>query len=172
MPPSEGLVSRVQYWLRGLQQTGKIALCAAILSCILAPVWWFVENRVTTVAFERPHIRINAGVKLPADFSTPWLIDEAKQALSSREHRLRVVGDFGADKTPVTYTARTSEEKPLSPDQTYAMSLRCQSDICVFNIQRSVQGESKIAQGLMFADASLQSWRGIIHRTVDDLVQQ
>jgi eukaryotic-like serine/threonine-protein kinase len=169
MPPGEGLIPRVQYWLRGLHRSGQVALGITVLSLLTASLWWLAGQRITTIEFQRPEIRLSGTKGMPQGFSRQWLIDEVKLALSDRVGRLRVVGDFGADDVPLVYAVQPVAQKVWTAEQVFKVGIRCQGELCVFTVQRSAHGESNSARGMMFADDYLQNWQEIVHRTVQEL---
>lgn len=165
MPPPEGRMARVVYWLRSLRWPARTALALGVCTVLAVPVGVALHGGVTAVQFKSPEITMRQQVRIPGEVSRDWLLQEVKGALREQLGELYVLGPVGAPRARAMYSPGTEPDLPQVPEQVFGMGLRCVENICVFAISREQDGKHFNKQGVMFAEMSLQQWRDIVRET-------
>ena len=128
-----------------------------------------LNNRVTAVAFNKPHTTFTADLVLPAEISHQWLVQEVKRAVGQQLGELHVIGEVGADPRTALYSEGIPLSLPATAEQVFSIGLRCLDDLCVLALNRRQGEDSFSSQGVLLPDMPVQHWRDTLRNVTRDL---
>lgn len=169
LPPGDGIVAMLRYWLSGLHGRWRLALWSGLLLVLLLPLAIVLNNRVTTVHFTSPAISYGGSVITPRGFTSSWLVEQVKGGVGERLGKLRVLSAVGADWQPVHYAAQPPRRRVVIADEQIAIDLRCLAEFCLLQLRRGVGTATRTAQGMLLAHSTLQQWGQSVRKVARDL---
>ena len=147
---------RLQTW------PARWTVALALLAVLSVPLVTALQRAQTTIYFDEPLVRLSADSELPGQFSTDWLVGEAKLALREELGAIHVLSPTGAERNETLYT---SDGPPPEPEERLQLSLRCIEGLCVFAASRAHGGGRAHEQAMLFPDMPVEQWRDIVHST-------
>jgi serine/threonine protein kinase len=119
----------------------------------------------TRVHIDQPLIQLGADIKLPGAVSSEWIVEQVKEAMTSRLGPIFVTGPVGGTEVRTLYASPQEHEI----DEQLSVALRCSGELCLFSVVRRGIDAGSGQQTILFLDMPVSEWRQNIQQVTATL---